>query len=563
MVSAAFVTCLFCLFVITYGRASSLHYRNQNSSPTLDVAAERSLRDDLPTRCPKVRTLDGTCTNNGRGGGNRLWGSAGTAHFSYVSGTSSKNPVRTSLPSARLISNVIASQSDPLLNRRGITEFFVFFGEFLDHNIIATSITENDHMDISIPDNDPLRSNFTKGFLRFTRAARTRVLDEDAERAMNTISSAIDLSTVYSSSEERLRTLRTFSGGKLQTSAGHFMPFNTAGLHNEPSDSSAFFLAGDIRANDHPVLTSLHTIFLREHNYLCDIVAKRDPGLDDEEIFQTARKINIAQMQKIVFEEFYPAITGRYLPPYRGFQRRVNPGISDIFSTAAYRIGHTLVGNNVQRRGPGMAPLPSLDFSQMFFRPAQMFLQNGMETFLRGAIHTTAQEVDTLVSNSLRNFLFSNVPEFRAFVDLIALNIQRGRDNALPGYNEVRRIFGLLPARHFSDVTSSLTVQSQLSTLYESPEDIDPWIGLMAEDHVPGASMGPTTLRIWEREFVRIRDGDRLFYRNPTSFSGRFARMFPEVLNITSGKRETMKELIVRHTDIEASEIPGSLFRRT
>lgn len=557
---------LFVVFCVLVTVASACRFRavDQSSKVQLSSTTVRHRKFSRgQTRCPKFRTLDGTCTNNGRGSFNRVWGSANTAHFSYIHGSSSVHPVRTDLPSARLISNVISSQADPIPNRRGITEFFVFFGEFLDHNIVATSISETNHFDISIPENDPLRNNFTNGLLRFTRAERVSVLGEQAERAKNTISSAIDLSTVYSSDQSRLNRLRTFSGGKLRTSDGDFLPFNEPGLHNEPSSSGAFFLAGDIRANDHPVLTSLHTVFLREHNYLCDFIANRSSKLTDEQIFQRARKINIAQMQKIVYEEFYPAITGRFLPRYRGFDSRVNPSVSDIFSTAAYRIGHTLVGNSVQRRGPGMSPLASLDFTQMFFRPAETFLRNGMETFLRGAIDTLAQEVDTLVSSSLRNFLFSNVPEFSDFVDLIALNIQRGRDNALPGYNDIRRIFGLPPVRRFSDITSSVTVQNQLSTLYPTPDDIDPWIGMMAEDHVRGASMGPTVMRVWESEFRRLRDGDRFFYLSRKAFSRRFIRQYPVVLDIIFKRKETMKELILRHTDITEDEVKGPLFRRS
>ena len=401
--------------------------------------------------CPKYRTLDGVCTaaRSRRCPQNREWGSVGSPHFSYIRGHSSREPLRSDLASARRISNVVSSQNDPIPNSRGIREFFVFFGEFLDHNIVATKISELDRFDIPIPADDPLRSNFSSGFLRMTRAERTIVTGEDrrtrrgrrtqrpvVERAENTISSAIDLTTVYGPSHERLKRLRTFKGGKLLTSAGGFMPFNTPELHNEPTHSPKFFLAGDIRANDHPVLTSLHTIFLREHNYWCDKLSDRYPWMSDERLFQTARQINIAQMQKIVYEEFYPAITGRELSqPYRGHNPCVNPSVSDIFSTAAYRIGHTLVGNNVPRRGPGLTPLDPLDFTRMFFNPAQQFLHFGMETFIRGAYNTTAQEVDTMVSSSLRSFLFSNVdfPDHLQFdfVDLVAINIQRGRDNAI------------------------------------------------------------------------------------------------------------------------------------
>lgn len=524
-------------------------------------------------RCPRFRTLDGYCTadRSRRCRGNQNWGSVGRPHFSYVAGTSSRVPLRTNLPSARHISNVVSNQNDPIPNRRGIREFFVFFGEFLDHNVVGTKISKDDRFDIKLPPNDPLTANFSTGYLRMTRAERTRVFGEggnNPERATNSISSALDLTTVYGPDEERVRLLRTFVGGRLKTSAGGFMPLNGPELENEPTHDPRFFLAGDIRANDHPVLTSLHVIFLREHNYWCEKLAKRYPYLSDEILFQRARKINIAQMQKIAFEEFFPAITGRKLPTkYTGHKRCVDPGISDIFSTAAYRIGHTLVGNNVQRRGPGNTPLEPLPFTNMFFNPARQFLHHGMETFLRGAYNTTAQEVDTMVSSSLRNFLFSNVQfpnqlEFD-FVDLIAINIQRGRDNAIPAYNDIRELFGFPRARKFSDITSSLTLQNKLSTVYRSPDEIDPWIGLMAEDHADGASMGPTTRKIWDTEFTRIRDADRHFYLRKGLFSRRMRRDFPELNEIRMKKKETMKELLLRHTHVVAEEVPDNLFIET
>lgn len=526
----------------------------------------KSYSHQLPS-CPRFRTLDGTCTAepSHKCTGNSKWGSAGTPHLSYIRGHSSRVPIRTKLPSARHISNVISSQNDPIPNRRGLREFFVFFGEFLDHNIASTKTSKHNRFDIKLPRNDPLTANFTSGYLRMTRAERIPVPGyRYAERAMNAISSAIDLTTVYGPSEERLKKLRTFRGGKLITSKGNFMPFNKPRLENEPNHDRRFFLAGDIRANDHPVLTSLHTIFLREHNYWCDKLFRKNPSLSDEQLFQRARKINIAQMQKIVYEEFYPAIVGTGLStPYRGHRPCVDPGVSDIFSTAAYRIGHTLVGNNVQRRGRNNSPLPHLDFTRMFFNPARHFLNLGMETFIRGAYVTTAQEVDTMVSSSLRNFLFSNVdfnhPQFD-FVDLVAINIQRGRDNAIPAYNDLRKLFGFPRARRFSDITSSLTLQNKLSTVYRSPDEIDPWVGLMAEDHYPGSSMGRLVRRIWDWEFTRLRDGDRQFYLRSNLFSRQMRIDFPELNEIRFKKKETMKELLLRHTKIKANEVPDSLF---
>lgn len=549
------------LITLQAARAAGRPARGQPDTHVLPVApGTPELRRRLATPCPNhFRTLNGMCTNDGPGRYNKLWGSSGTAHFSYVTTTSSVRPTRRDGPSARLVSNLLSNQPDEIPNRRGITEFFVFFGEFLDHNFAGTAFDRAEDMDIPIPDGDHLLANFSA--LSFKRSARVGVLGRSrARRAMNSVSSAIDLSPVYGSDARRLNFLRG-PGCRMKTSRGRLLPLNSPGLMNEPSFRDDFFLAGDIRANDHPVLTSLHTIFLREHNLLCRQLQRAFPYRPAKDLFEEARKLNIAQFQKIVFEEFYPTITGQTLPPYLGYQPSVNPATSDIFSTAAYRIGHTLVGNSVQLRGARMRKKPSLPFQDMFFRPAANFRRYGLESFVLGAIDTLAQEVDELVSKSLRDFLFTNVKEFKHSVDLIALNIQRGRDHALPDYNSIRKIIGLKPVEKFSEISSVLSTQSKLSTLYDSPDEIDPWVGMMCEDHVAGSSMGMTVRRVWELEFSRFRDGDRFHYAAPELFSRTFVKQFPKA-GMFLRERNTMKRLLLDHSAITLRDIPGAIFRK-
>lgn len=542
------------------------HLLTSTNSPLLLLSLSRQSSQRRP-RCPKYRSLDGLCTSAATAScGDLTWGQAGKPFFSYLSAWSSVRPARTNQPSPRLISNVMSTQTSDIPSTCGLRELFVFFGEFLDHNLAGSQLNDADRLDIPIPPGDSLALNFSSGFLHFTRARRVAVPGEPSgtERAANLVSAAIDLSPVYGTSAQRLKELRTFTRGKLRMSRNGFMPLNKPGLENEPSHARKFFLAGDVRANDHPVLTSLHTVFAREHNFWCDRLASKYPGLSDEKLFQRARKINIAQMQKIVYEEFIPAMTGRPLQPYRGHDPCVNPSVSDIFASAAYRIGHTLVGNKVQRRGRGMTKLASLPFTSMFFNPAERFIKLGLESFVRGAFATRAQQVDTKVSSSLRNFLFANVdsPEFARLVDLISINVQRGRDNNLPGYNQLRTMFGMRRARKWAHVSSDLNTQTKLSTLYRSPDDVDPWVGLMAEDHVGKACMGKTVRNIWEKEFTRLRDGDSRFYLTRKYFSRRLLRDFSELRKIRKvGKQETLKKLIVRHTKIKKSELRGPIFK--
>ena len=75
-------------------------------------------------------------------------------------------------------------------------------------------------------------------------------------------------------------------------------------------DNDGLFIAGDSRVNENVILSSYHTLFLREHNRVCDQLKSREPYLNDEEIYQAARHFVIGLFQNIVFEEFLPQLLG-------------------------------------------------------------------------------------------------------------------------------------------------------------------------------------------------------------------------------------------------------------
>lgn len=507
------------------------------------------------TACdPEFRSVTGVCTNSLR----KLLGSTGRAHAALQILASSANPTGTDRPGARFISNMLCKQSGDAFNDRGLNELATFFGQFIDHDFVATP-GDSEGLDIPVPTDDPVFANFS-GKLEFTRSSRVPVeffgITLGVERPSNSLTSALDLSTVYGVNDRRANALRT-SGGKLLTSDGNLLPLNKDNFSNAPNLSDKFFFAGETRANEHPMLTCLHTLFMREHNNICDELAAAFPDYDDERLYQTARKINGAQFQKIVYKEFYPALVGSEVSsPYRGFRFLSDVTIIDVFSTAAFRIGHTMVGNVVSRRGPGGTVLPSLPMKDTFFVGKDV-LADGIEQFFRGAAATEAQEIDIMVHETLRNFLFTGIPEEPGF-DLIALNIQRGRDHALPSYNEIRRLVGLSSLSSFAGITSQVSLQSDLMSVYGTVDKVDPWIGLVAEDHIPGGSMGPTMKAIWEKQFRNLRDGDVYYYENDI-FSAELRAAIPRIDEMFTNS-ETLRAIILRNTDIADSELPSRIF---
>ncbi len=62
-------------------------------------------------------------------------------------------------------------------------------------------------------------------------------------------------------------------------------------------------------------------------------------------------------------------------------------------------------------------------------------------------------------------------------------------------------------------------MQARLVTLYGDVSSLDLWVAGLAEDHLPGSSVGPTFSRIIARQFERFRDGDRYWYER--IFTGR------------------------------------------
>ena len=124
----------------------------------------------------------------------------------------------------------------------------------------------------------------------------------------------------------------------------------------------------------------------------------------------------------------------------------------------------------------------------------------------------SAQIVDNLVVDPLRNFLFG-APGNGGF-DLVSLNIQRGRDHGLGSYNDVRADYRLRPVRSFGQITRNAELAAKLQSTYGDVNKVDAWVGILAEDHLPGSSVGPTANAVITDQFVRLRNGDRFWYQN-------------------------------------------------
>ncbi len=466
------------------------------------------------------RTIDGTNNNLE----NSSWGSAKSQLLRKVApdyADDISTPVEEDRPNVRDVSNAVAAQDQPIYNAKNATDMLWQWGQFLDHDIDLTSGNPNEPFPIAIPLGDPdfdpeVTGNQEMPMNRSIFDQETGKTTENPRQQINQITAFIDASMVYGSDLERAQALRTRDGtGRLKTSSGNLLPFNTSSLPNDGGTASSLFVAGDIRANEQVGLTAMHTLFMREHNRVADRLHHRFPRLGGDAIYEAARARVGGLIQAITYKEFLPVLLGPdALKPYIGYDTGKNPGIRNEFSTAAYRFGHSMLSPELLRLRKNGTPIPegNLSMREAFFSPWRITNERGIEPLLRGLATNRAQETDPYIIDDVRNFLFG-LPGSGGF-DLASLNLQRGRDHGLPSYNDVRLAYGLSPALTFADITSNPELQDRLASIYQTVEHVDVWIGGLAEDHYKRAMVGKLIYTILVDQFERLRDGDRFFYLN-------------------------------------------------
>ncbi|MDJ0848805.1 MAG: peroxidase family protein [Myxococcota bacterium] len=459
-------------------------------------------------------------------------------------------------PNPRAISSLVNAQEGSVPDPRRASDYLWQWGQFLDHDIDLTDGADPpEPAPIAVPAGDAWFDPDATGeasiaFNRSLHDEGTGTGPGDPREQLNEITAWIDASNVYGSDEERASALRAHDGSGRLATEGDLLPRNEKDLPNAGGPSPALFLAGDVRANEQVGLTAMHTLFVREHNLLAGRIARESPGLSGDEIYERARRLVGAEMQAITYREFLPALLGRdALEPYRGYRPEVDGRIANLFATAAFRLGHSMLSPTLLRLDARGREIPAghLPLRDAFFAPEEL-RAHGIEPLLRGLARQVCQRVDVFVVDEVRNFLFDEDPADGGF-DLAALNIQRGRDHGLPSYNDARRLLGLPPARDFGDVSSDGLVQQRLAEAHASVEDVDLWVGGLAEDPVPGSHLGPLFFTIVKEQFEALRDGDRFWYERVLTG--------PERRDVEATR---LSDVIRRNTRI-ADEIPDDVFR--
>ncbi|XP_062125134.1 LOW QUALITY PROTEIN: chorion peroxidase [Drosophila sulfurigaster albostrigata] len=458
------------------------------------------------------------------------------------------------LPPARQVSLSIHRSSYE--TDSNFTVMLAVFGQFLDHDITATSLTtaqEGDSIDccaarteephpecfpVHILPNDPYYQHYNLSCMNFVRSAPAPTGRFGPRQQFNQATAFIDGSVVYGNLEQRQRQLRTYINGTLRMfiteDERELLPISS---NSEDGCNRVLmtrqgkycFESGDDRANENLLLTSMHLLWARQHNYLARGLHKLNPDWEDERIFQEARKIVGAQLAHITYNEFLPVLLGRNLSQAKGllpasdnlnapdtYDHRVNPSIANCFAGAAFRFAHTLLPGLFNVSRDNSTP-EAMELHKMLFNPFSLWSRHGIDHALLAAANTPVLRVDRFFSLEITQKLFEGTAEDKVPVcglDLVSLNIQRGRDHGIPAYPVFRRHCGLPPVDTWEQMALAVDNATLVSIkqIYDSPQDVDVYTGALSEPPLDGAIFGPLLSCLVSDQFMRIKLGDSHWY---------------------------------------------------
>lgn len=526
-----------------------------------------------PPKCPGndgYRTVTGACNNRE----NPQWGAANRAFSRWLPPQYdnkcwrpqgwNKNKLHNGypLPEPRVVSNDILryKPKDEVLDKI-YSQMLGLWGQWVTHDMdfspqapseCGRTSCENkgNHFPVRIPRNDPSSTNSQRSCMPFVRTAAAPRDKTCFRQQLNGVTSYLDGSNIYGSEECQSKTLRntTSPEGLLKVNTlvyDHgraFMPYvnNTENFclpgvscartnnpcpSRNPEKNVSCFVGGDRRVNQNLALIGMNTIFVREHNRLAKELKRRNPHWDAEKVFQEARKIVIAEQQKINHEDYVPILLGdktkKELPPYNGYKEKENATISNVF-TIAFRIPHGQIPTyvylvNAQYKVEEAIPLIQTLFSTW------IAVDGGLDPIFRGMLMNKAKLItqDAILSEQVRDRLFATSNSTPG-LDLGAFDMNRGRDHGIPGYNEWRKYCGLSQPRNekeLADVMKNKMLAKKLIELYKITSNIDLWAGAICEPHAKNGRVGEVLACLLGKQFRETRDGDRYWWEKPGVFT--------------------------------------------
>ncbi|CAJ0581802.1 unnamed protein product, partial [Mesorhabditis spiculigera] len=461
------------------------------------------------------RSFDGSCNNLQRptaGGAYTTFSRLLPAD--YDDGVQSPSTKLGSRPSARRAVRWLISHSSviPL----PANSLLMAFGQYISHDITKNSLSgqcacgDNSQLCFNIPIESNDERSKKVSCINMKRAIPACASQLGAIRQqVNENTAFIDASTVYHSNVRNAEGART--GAFLRTIVQQGMAFPPV---KNPAPME--FDVGDNRNSIFTGLAMFHTTFIRAHNKIAEQLQAINGHWNPDRVFHETRKIVGGVTQAIVYQEFLPTLLGpffdRLIPKYKGYDQTVDPSILNEFSAAAFRL-HGMIQEFYPLKDVNQRTIGNVQMKDTFQQIQRLINGNFMDDMYRGMMGTPARSPQRITTFMTETFIQS---------DMGSVNIQRGRDHGLRSYNDYRKLCNLAPLKSFEEwpEVQDQIVRNRAKNIYNGNVDIvDLYVGGIVEEPVGNSVLGPTFSCIIAEQFTRLRDGDRFYYENPTTFS--------------------------------------------
>nr|XP_022914641.1 dual oxidase-like [Onthophagus taurus] len=509
----------------------------------------------------------------------------------YADGT--YHPTGADRPNPFDLSDQLLSGEIGTMSKTGKTALLVFFGQQVVEEILDAQrpACPPEYFNIPIPGNHKYAKMHSEMPLLRTRYdQKTGYSPNNPRQQLNEITPFLDGGLMYGITKQWADQLRTYSDGtidkdgKLAYSHGGLFPeYNTQRLplanpppparhsifvqQHELDKVERFFKLGNPRGNENTFLLTFGVLWFRWHNFLAQNIRNLQPNWSSDKVFNEARKWVIATQQHIVIDEWLPTWLNNPLPPYKGYNPSINPQIDQLFQTAAFRFGHTLVPPGVYLRDYGRDGCSTtfknwdkfaVRTCNSFWRPQDALKTKDdkdnlidIDRLLMGMAYQLCEREDHRIVEDLRGNVFGPLEFPRR--DLMAVNVQRGRDHGIPDFNTAREAFGLNKIESFDHFKyAEKDKVDKMKELYkDNVNNIDVWIGgILETDTGPGELFEAIILD----QFERIRDGDRFWYENEQN------KLFTKE-EIARIKELKLYDIIMSVTKLDPKDIQQNVFR--
>jgi hypothetical protein len=475
-------------------------------------------------------------------------------------------------PSPREVSNKLLNR-DTFKPATSLNVLAACWLQFQNHDWFSHGDnSETEYLEIPIEDNDDWPEHPMK--VRATSPDSTNAGGKLPPTYVNKVTPWWDGSQIYGSTEERNRELRAGEDGKLKMEDGRLPEETDKGLHG--LDLTGF------NDNYWVGLALLHTIWVKEHNAICDMLKGHHPDWDDENLFLHARLINSALIAKIHTIEWTPGILANpvlqvamnanwygVLPKWvKKYFGHIGKGetLSGIVGSeldhhsapysitsefvSVYRM-HSLIPDDYEIRSHKTGEvLEETDFTPLQGHGTREWMdKHSLEDWYYsiGVAHPGAITMHNH-PDALRNLTRINGDH----VDIGSLDILRDRERGVPRYNDFREKLRKKRIEKFEDLTDNPEWAQQIKEVYNGNIDaVDTQVGLLAEPLPPGFGFSDTAFRIFILMASRRLKSDRFYTTDYT----------PEVYTregINWVEENLMGDVLLRHHPELAPALEGS-----